>query len=133
MTSSKPQIKSDNKPDKNDKPEYQIDVIDHPNVNLWMKEVARKDTEGFLRLVGPNMKRLQKILGPPQWRNNGEKGWTHAWSVYDNSLHWLILTGPQGTQFRLRLPVPGETYLADPRVGVGIIQYLQNLLKTLAN
>ena len=116
-----------------DRAEYQIDVVDHPSVSIWMKDTARKDPEGFLRLVGPNMKQLQKVLGPTDWKNDGEKGWTHGWSVYDNSLHWLILTGPQGTMFRLRLPVPGESYLSDPRVGVGIIQYLQYLLKTLAN
>ena len=123
------------KPDKTktDKIEYQIDVADHPSVSLWMKEAAKKDPEGFLRLVGPNEKQLVRIFGPADWRNDGEKGWTHAWSVYDNSLHWLVLTGPQGTLFRLRLPVPGDSYLSDSRVGVGIVQYLQNLLKILAN
>lgn len=113
--------------------EYQIDIIDHPSVGLWMRETSRKDPEGFLRLVGDNTKDFSRLFGKPKWKTDGKKGWTHGWSVHENNLRWLILSGPQGTIFRLRVPVSGDTYLNDPRVGVGIIQYLSSLLKKLAN
>lgn len=113
--------------------EYQIDVIDHPSVGMWMRETAKKDPQGFLRLTGDNTKDFLKFFGKPKWKNDGKKGWTHGWSVHENNLRWLILTGEQGTIFRLRVPVVGDAYLNDPRVGVGIIQYLSSLLKILAN
>ncbi len=115
------------------KPEYQIDVIDHPSVGMWMKDIAKKDVQGFIKLVGPNEKEFTKLYGKANWTNDGSKGWTHGWTIYENSMHWLILTGPKGTYFRLRVPTPGESYLNDPRVGVGIIQYLNTLLKKISN
>ena len=115
------------------KNEHQIDVVDHPQVYMWMKDTARKDPEGFLRLVGPNEKEFTILFGAPQWQNNGSKGWTHGWSVHESNLNWLILTGPQGTYFRLRLPVSGETYLNDPKIGVGVTQYLNYLLKKISH
>lgn len=113
--------------------EHQIDVIDHPHVAMWMKDTAKKDPEGFLRLVGNNVKDLQKIYGTADWTNDGKKGWTHGWSIYENGMQWVVLTGMNGTLFRIRLPVAGESYLSDTKIGVGIIQYLSTLLKLLAN
>ena len=113
--------------------EHQVDVIDHPAVALWMKETARKDPEGFMRLAGPNVRPFTRMWGKPDWKNAGEKGWTHGWGIYENNMHWLVLTGPKGTLFRLRMTTPGDSYLSDPRVGVGVTQYLSSLLKILAN
>lgn len=113
------------------KTEHQIDVIDHPSVWSWMKQTASRDPEGLLVLIGPNIRRFEKLFGPAEWTNDGSKGWTHGWAVYENSMHWLILTGESGTSFRIRAPVPGETYLADMRIGVGIIQYLQSLMRKI--
>ena len=111
--------------------EYQIDVADHPAVALWLRDVARRDPEGFIRLVGPNVDDFHRLFGKPDWNNDGEKGWTHGWSLYENSMHWLVLTGPRGTYFRLRVPVPGDIWLADPKVGAGINHYLDQLLRRL--
>ena len=114
------------------KREYQIDVADHPNVMLWLKDLARKDPEGFLRLVGDNTVFFERLFGKPTWRNNGEKGWTHGWALYESNMHWLVLTGPQGTIFRLRLATTGDDYLKDPRVGTGVARYLTTLLQQLS-
>jgi len=114
--------------------DHYIDVIDHPSVWLWMKETSKKDPEGFLVLTGPNSRRFQKIFGKYDWHtSDNSKDWEYGWSVYENSMHWLILTGPSGTFFRIKTPVTGENYLADPRVGVGIIQYLQVLMRKINN
>lgn len=117
----------------NSKQDYHMDVIDHPSVNVWMKETAKRDPEGFILLVGPNVENFLKLYGEPEWQNNGNKGWTHGWKIYESNLVWNILTGPTGTIFRIRTTTPSQTYLNDPKVGVGIISYLTFLLKTLSN
>lgn len=122
---------SEDRPTKT-KSEYQVEVADHPNVMIWMKQVAKKDPEGFLRLVGDNTQIFRKMWGKENFKDEGGKGWTSGWSIYENSLHWLVLTGEQGTLFRLRISMDGESYLKDPRVGVGVIQYLTWLMKTIA-
>lgn len=111
----------------------QIDVADHPNVMLWMKDVAKKDPEGFLRLIGDNSQDFKKLWGKPTWTNDGSKGWTKGWQVYENNLHWIVLTGPSGSIFRLKVSTRPEDYLNDPKVGVGVIQYLNHLLKAIAH
>lgn len=115
------------------KQEQQFDVIDHPAVALWMKDVMRKDPEGFLKLMGNNVDFFTRYFGKPTWRDPGEKGWTHGWSAYENSLQWLILTGKCGTIFRVRLPTSSEAYLADPKVGVGLVGFLSSLYKNINN
>ena len=114
------------------KTEYQIDVADHPTVSLWLRDTAKRDPDGFLRLICPNTETFKKMFGKPDWVNDGSKGWTHGWALYENSMHWLVLTGPRGTYFRLRVPLPGEAWINDPKVGTGIVQYLSFLLQKLA-
>lgn len=114
------------------KSEYQIDVADHPAAGLWLRETAKRDPDGFIRLIGPNVEAFSRLFGKPDWTDDGKKGWTHGWSLYENSMNWLVLTGPNGTYFRLRVPVPGEAWLSDPKVGAGIIQYLSQLLRRLS-
>lgn len=111
--------------------EQQVDIADHKVAWRWMKELARRDPEGFARLTGGNRKRLESLYGPPQWTQDGKHGWTAAWSVHDSGLTWIILTGQDQTIFRLRVPNDVEDYLVEPRVGVGIINYLQTLLRRL--
>lgn len=110
--------------------EYVFDVIEHAQVALWMSEQARTDPEGFVRLVEPNAKDLARLYGPGQRAPKGA-GWTHAWSVYANGLHWIIRTGPDGTVFLVRTPTPIDAYLKDPRVGVGIVRFLTELQAAL--
>lgn len=110
----------------------QIDIADHPVAARWLKETALRDPEGFLRLVGPNERRLTALYGPPRWRSDGKTGWKVAWALVDQALSWVVLTGPEGTLFRLRVAGSGEEYLADARVGVGITRFLQSLLDSLS-
>ena len=121
------------KDDDKKRSEYQIDIADHPNVMLWIKNVAKKDPEGFLKLIGDNVDTFKKLWGKEAWTNDGSKGWTHGWAIYENSMHWLVLTGPSGTIFRLRLSTKGEEYLSDPKVGAGIVRYLNALLLRVAD
>ena len=114
------------------KTEYQIDVIDHPSVMLWMKDIAVKDPEGFVSLTRDNTEQMRKLFGKEVWTNDGSKGWSSGWAVYENNLQWSILTGRGGTIFRLRSHIPVSEYLNDPRVGVGVVQYLGYLLKKLS-
>lgn len=114
------------------KNEYQIDVADHTTAGLWLRETAKRDPDAFMRMIGPNVKEFTKMFGKPDWENDGSKGWTHGWSLYENSMNWLVLTGSRGTYFRLRVPIPAEAWLADPKVGAGIVQFLSQLLKRLS-
>lgn len=111
----------------------QIDIGDHPVAYRWLKETAKSDPEGFLRLVGPNRRRLTKLYGSPHWTAEAGKGWSDAWELQRNGLNWMILTGPDDTIYRLRVPSDGEDYLADPRVGVGIVSTLSDLLDHLTS
>lgn len=113
------------------KKEYQIDVIDHHFVSDWMRELAQKDIDGFYRLIGNNVKIFKEIFGKPDWVADGKKGWTHGWSVYENNMNWIIFTGNKGTYFRIKTPVAGKSWLEDPRVGIGITNFLEKLLEKI--
>lgn len=111
--------------------DQQVDIGDHPVAWRWMIETARKDPEGFLRLTGPNISRFKEMYGDPQWTNGEKKEWKEGWGVHMHGLEWIILAGEHQTIYRIRVPVDGENYLADHRVGVGITSALGDILLQL--
>ena len=108
-----------------------MDVADHRQAWAWMTMTAREDPEGFVRLTGPNIKRLEDLYGPAHWKADGKQGWTSAWAVSDCGLTFVITAGPMSTMFYVRSPTDGEDYLSDPRVAVGIVEFLKSLLTQL--
>lgn len=111
---------------------FLFDAADHPQVGLWLMERARTDPNGFMRLVGPNVRDLTKIYGQAQWREDGQHGWTHAWSVRAHGLAIVVQSGDQGTMFRVRTATPAEGYTQDAGVGVGLVRFLERLAGQLA-
>lgn len=111
--------------------DQQIDIGDHPVAWRWLVETARRDPEGFLRLTGSNLARFQNMYGPAQWTADGKKGWTSGWASHMHGLDWIVLAGEHQTIYRIRVPVDGENYLADRRVGVGITTALNDMLRQL--
>lgn len=111
--------------------DQQIDIGDHPIAWRWMVETARKDPEGYLRLVGSNLQRFKELYGNPQWNADGSKGWIQGWAVHLHGLDWIVLGNEQQTIYRIRVPADGDNYLSDPKVGVGITAALGDLLRQL--
>jgi len=109
----------------------QVDAADHPHAARWLRETARRDPIGYLRLTGPNRRRLEAIYGRPTLKADGKNGWAAGWTLTEFNLSWIILTGEDGTLFRLRLPGGSDDHLSDPRVGVGITRFLQSLYEAL--
>lgn len=110
--------------------ENQIDIGDHTIAWRWMVETARKDPEGYLRLTGGNIGRFRNMYGHPHWTSDGKK-WSCGWGAHMHGLDWIILAGDDQTIYRIRVPVDGENYLADSRVGAGISRGLADILKQL--
>lgn len=108
-----------------------LDIADHRTAWHWMSKTARADPEGFVRLTGDNIKRLESLFGEAQWRSKGESDWSHGWMVAMFGLTFVITSGGHGTMYFIRVPTDGEDYLADPRVGVGIVEFLNHMLKQL--
>lgn len=108
-----------------------VDIADHPIVWRWMKETARRDPDGFARLVGPNEVRLHRLFGKPTWTADGQEGWTRGWAIHGNGLPWMVITGEGGTIFRVQTAISTEEFFADRRIGTGITAYLGELMQTL--
>ena len=108
-----------------------VDVADLRFAWHWMTMIARNDPEGFLQLTGPNLARLRRLYGQPTLKSDGRQGWTVGWSVATAGLLFVVTTGPDSTMFFVRVPTDGEDYLADPRVGVGAVNFLKTLLQQL--
>lgn len=107
-----------------------INIADHKTAWHWMTKTARSDVEGFVRLTGPNADRLTILLGDPHWKPEG-KEWTHGWMVPMFGLNFVVTTGKDSTIYYIRVPTDGEDYLTQPRVGVGIVEFLGFMLKQL--
>lgn len=108
-----------------------LDVADHRQAWHWMTMTAREDPEGFVRLTGPNLKRLEALYGSPHWEGDGKRGWTSAWAAAHAGLSFVITASPTSTMFYVRAPTDGEDYLSDPRVAVGIVEFLKALMHQL--
>jgi hypothetical protein len=112
---------------------FLFDAADHPQVGLWLMERARIDPNGFIRLVGPNVNDLTRIYGKATWKDDGGKGWTHAWPVQAHGLAIVVQSGDQGTMFRVRTATPADGYTKDAGVGVGLVRFLERLAGQLAS
>jgi hypothetical protein len=109
-----------------------LDVVDHPTVWRWMRDLSRRDPEGFARLCSDNLVRVKRIYGRPDWLSNDNKPWTHAWAVSANGLNWVIQCSSESTWFKIRVPAGSSLdYISDPRVGAGANAFLQILLRRL--
>lgn len=108
-----------------------IDIADHKQVWVWMTILQEKDAEGFIRLTGGNLNRLQSIYGEAKWEVDDEEEWTHAWEVASNGLNFVITTGITSTIYYVRTPTTGEEYLLDPKVAIGIKDFMEHLLEKL--
>lgn len=107
-----------------------VDVINHPVVSRWMTETAKQDI-GFCRLVEPNNQRFKKLFGKPNWNHTGNEGWSEGWAVSDNGLNLMLLTGNEGTKFKVVLSISEEEFKNNAKMGLGINSYLQNLMQIL--
>lgn len=108
-----------------------LDIADHKTAWHWMTKTARFDAEGFVRLTGENVTRLHVLFGEPQWKSKGDQEWTHGWLLAMFGLNFVVTSGPTSTMYYVRVPTDGEDYLSDPRVGVGIVEFLSYMLKQL--
>lgn len=108
-----------------------LDIADHKTAWHWLDKTARADPEGFVRLTGDNTKRLKVLFGDSQWKATEGKDWTDGWLIAKFGLNFFITTGKHSTKYYIRVPTDGEDYLADPRVGVGIVEFLTEMLRQL--
>lgn len=96
-----------------------------------MVMTAREDPEGFIRLTGPNLKRLETLYGAAHWKGDEDQDWSQAWATTHAGLNFIITASPSSTMFYVRAPTDGEDYLSDARVAVGIVEFLKTLLQQL--
>lgn len=108
-----------------------MDIADHKQVWIWLTMLQEKDPEGFVRLTGENLNRLQSIFGKAKWNVDDEPEWTHAWEITSNGLNFVITTGKKSTIYYVRTPTMGEEYISDPRIAVGIKEFMGHILEKL--
>lgn len=108
-----------------------LDIADHKTAWHWMNKTARSDAEGFIQLTGGNVNRLRALFGEPQLKPKEDREWTHGWVLAMFGLNFVVTSGPNSTMYYVRVPTDGEDYLTDPRVGVGIVEFLSFMLKQL--
>ncbi len=111
-----------------------VDVADHRQAWHWMNRTALEDAEGYIRLTGPNTQRLRALLGEPDWKHDAKDSattWSEAWAVADFGLNFVVTASSESTIYYIRVPTDGDEYLADPRVGVGAVEFLKDMLKKL--
>lgn len=108
-----------------------IDVIDHPHVSRWFKELQKNDKNGYNRLVGNNIHRFERIYGNATKTTDSEE-WSHRWDRNLNRLDWIILSGEKtGSIYRIKTALTAEEFTSDARIGIGIIEYLSELCEIL--
>lgn len=107
----------------------QIDLADLPGVWRWLKDLARRDPEGFLFLSRGNVRAFEQHWGPAQWQPQPPSDWTAGWSFSEDGLSWIVLSGPRSTSYRIRLS--GDDLRNDPKVTRAAIAFLERLMARL--
>ena len=111
-----------------------IDIIDHPQVNHWMKFLNSTEIKQFSRLFcDNNADRFYKLFGEniPVIPKNFNPEWGKLWQVYKNHITWLIFTGNEGTIFLVETSLTQEEFQQESSIGLGIIKFLEALKEKL--
>lgn len=115
-----------------------IDIVDHPHVWKWFKNLANHESTqaGFIRLfLDDNTERFKRLYGSkPDWIGSSEEEeWTHGWTrtLPTSGLKWMILTGPKGTIYRIQVFATPEEFCNHVAIGIGIKKELEDLMNNL--
>lgn len=110
---------------------FVYDASQHPQVSRWLRQLAERQPQGFLRLTGENRKRLKGVLGPPHKisKTSANKEW--IWKIERGNVVAWVLSGEMGTILHLYYPGIFSAFLNDREIGGQAIAVLNDLLQSL--
>lgn len=107
------------------------DVGTHPQVARWLKQLAERQPQSFIRLVEENRIRIRKMLGKPDKINKASDNKEWIWKVErDNVVAWII-SGELGTVMNMYYPGVHSVFQQDKEIGAQAVALLGELLESL--
>lgn len=110
---------------------FVYEVSEHPQVIIWLRQLAEQNPSGFLRLTEENKKRLSVILGSPIKVFKKSKNKEYAWKFERENMVFWVFSGTMGTFFKVYYPSPYSEFLNNHKVGLQVTNMLSDLLKSL--
>lgn len=114
-----------------------VDIIENNIVARWLKETAKNNPLLFSRLIGDNTRRYKKYFGEPKFEKGKDNYWQSGWIINDLGIPLVILTGTNGTIYKIYYPGGKKAYVNDRKLSAAITQFLlkivnENILSLLS-
>lgn len=105
----------------------EIDIINHPVVQIWFKELAKNEPLKFLSLTDGLKENISKIYGKP----SGETQRFAFWKKEHLGVSMYIYTDDKTSYYKIQYMGNEEQFLSDKKIGVYITVFLSKFLKDL--
>lgn len=110
---------------------FVYDVATHPQVARWLRQLAERQPQSFVRLTEENRTRIKKLLGSPDKINKASEDKEWIWKVErDNVVAWVI-SGDLGTVMNMYYPGIHAVFQQDKTIGTQAVGLLSELLESL--
>lgn len=107
----------------------EIDIIEHPIVSKWFKELSKNEPFTYLALIQGNTIKFKKIFGTPQGETNKFLYWKKDYI----GINIYIYTNPTDTYYKVQYTGDSENFPQDKKIGSYVVGFLNKLIKDLNN
>ncbi len=105
----------------------EFDIIDHPNVFSWLKELSKNDPLAFATICGGNISGFKALWGKP----TGTTQRFDYWKKDYLGITIFIYSEKQTTFYKVQYLGEKDIFLKDRKIGVYISSFLSKLTKDL--
>lgn len=105
----------------------ELDIIDHPQVFTWLKDLSRQDTMAFVTLCGGNCDTFKSLWG----KAHGKTQRFDYWKKEHLGTTIFVYTDKYTTFYKVQYLGEKEIFLQDKKIGAYVIAFLSRLAKEL--
>ncbi len=107
----------------------EYDIIDHPTVFFWLKDLAKNDPLAFVVLTENNLERFNKVFGKPHGTTQKFK----FWKKEHLGITIFLYTNKEASFYKVQYIGDNQAFSQDKKIGAYITGFLNKLLKDLLN
>ncbi len=105
----------------------EFDIIDHPLVVLWLKDMAKTEPLGFAYLIKGNAQYFKTILGNPVGQTQKFPYWKKEYL----GITIFIYSNESDTFYKVQYLGEKENFIQDKKMGSYLIGFLTKFTKEI--
>ncbi len=105
----------------------EFDIIDHPSVILWFRDIAKTEPLGFAYLIKGNVNYFKQIWGAPAGQTQKFSYWKRDYL----GITIFVYSDENATFYKVQYLGEKETFVSDKKMGSYLIGFLTKFTKEI--